>query len=575
MAHMTMPKITLNKLSMLIGMILITIPSFAQLITIKGKVIDEQTKSVVQGVSVKIGQYGTSTDVDGNYVILVQQSVVSQHGVAFSSVGYEPVKLAFTSGCMNIRLRPSAIGLKELVVSVRTESIINKAIRKIPENYPSGDFLMTGMLRIVNSAKDSVLDAYFYKSDALLKLYYPGYGKKKSPDISLLHAQDTLITDPDHKPNVRWVSGYTGLAYKDYVHERPEFLVPNTKKYKYIVNGKDWINDTRVYVVNFFSTEKAQNAGTMYIDTANYAFVRITFTNYNIQRAFMINIDKSTNIIDYKKRGNKWFLEATETNIITRHKQFDLSRAFNFRTTAIDTKDVKPIPYQQILPDMMEDIKIGSLPTVNVPTLDSAPSPFTAITIPKIDTIARAKKTFKTRLQDALGSFRNYVINDNIREAVGLASLPLHMNGYQPILDKNIGAISNYAFYSNTQFRLIQRKELFLQVDGVFNFGIGGVKSLEAGYNLIYNFQLNKNGHPFIVSPSFGFSTIKLNKKEIVLYKQQSLVYGLNFSYEISPRMAWYVFGKYYDLTSTENNGLLVEKHPLSIGSGLVFKIKI
>jgi len=558
------------------SLLMCCLSGFAQIVTLKGSVTDKQSHKTIPGVSVKIGQYGTSTDAEGRFVILVQKKVAEQEGLSFTSVGYQKAKLAYADKDLNIALTPAATDLNEVIISVKSESIIHKAIRKIPENYPLKDFLLTGALRIVNLAKDKGVDQYFYKSDADLQVYFPAYTKNKSPDIELIHKQDTLIENPDNKPYVRWVNGYTGLAYNDYVHERPEFLKQDTKKYNYVLNGKDWINNTRVYVVNFFSNQKIEDAGTMYIDTANYAFVRISLTNYNVKRAFQIDLDKITNIINYKNRNGKWYIEATETNVIARHNGFDLFRTFNFQTSAIELNDVKPIPYEDILATSMEDVRIGNPKTLHAPQYNTfsstAASPFSAITIPKIDTIRTKQKTWRDKLA-FLPKVANYLVNDNIRSALGVSSLPLQIDGYQPVLGKDLSQVSNYAINYTMQFRL--KQELFLQLDGLFNLGIGGIKNNETTYGLLYNIKLNGSGHPIFLSPSIAFSELKIYQKETDWYKQKSATYGLTFSYESSPRRIWYVVGKYYDPSSTSNNGLLLRTHPVTIGAGLIFKRKI
>ncbi len=563
-----------SKILITISFFLVSLQSLAQMITIKGTVTDQQTKQIMQGVSVRVGAYGTSTDSEGSYVLFLQKNIAEQHGITFSSIGYEKAKLAFAEKVLNIALKPLSFGLKEVVISASSETIIQRAIRKIPENYPLQDFVMNGALRIVNFARVDSSDVYFYLSDAILKLYYPGYQKKKSPDVMLIRKQDTLIVDPDNKPGVRWIGGYTGIASKDYVHQRPEFLQPNTKKYKFVVNGKDWINDTRVHVVNFFSAEKPQDAGIIYIDTASYAFVRIIVTNYNVQSSISIDIDKRTNTIDYQKHSDKWYLEAAETNIFTHHGKLDLFRMINFRSSSLDTSVVQSFPYLQILPHHMEDVNISNPPLLPISARAVIERPFAAIAVPKIDTTVRGRGMVKIG-RVLLDKFRSYVLGDNIHAWYGLANFPLHFSGYQPALGKAIRSIGNYATNTHTQFRLIKNRNLFAQGGRMSNVGIGGLRGLETTYGLAYALKLNRNGHPITLWPSFAFSTFELSKGKKAWYQHQSLVYGLGLSYEISPRIGLYVLGKYHDLYRTTNSGLVVEAQSITVSTGLVFKIKM
>jgi hypothetical protein len=554
-----------------ISLFLLSLQSLAQMITIKGTVTDYKTKQIMQGVSVRVGSYGTSTDSQGSYVLFLQKNIAEQYGVTFTSVGYEQAKLAFAEKELNVELKPSSLGLKEVVISAKSETIIQRAIRKIPENYPLQDFVMNGALRIVNFAKVDSSNVYFYQSDATLKLYYPGYQKKKMPDVMLIQKQDTLIVDPNNKPSIRWIGDYTSVASRDYVHQRPEFLQPNTKKYKFIVNGKDWVNDTRVYIVNFFSAEKPQDAGIIYIDTASFAFVKIIVTNYNIQPSFSIDIDKRTNTIDYQKHADKWYLEATETNLFTHYGKFSLFKTINFKTSALDTGSVQPIPYLQILPHHMEDVNISNPTLPSVPVGSVVERPFAAIAIPAIDTAVCERKMGRVFLD----RFRNYILGDNIRAWYGFTNFPLHFSGYQPELGKTIGSIGSYAINTHSQFRLIKNRNLFLQLGRMFNLGIGGLKGLETSYGLAYALKLNPTGHPVTLSPSFAYSTFELSNKKDVWYKHRSLVYGLGVSYETSPRIDWYVMGKYHDIYRSTNDGIVLKAQPITVSAGLIYKVKM
>jgi hypothetical protein len=597
-----MYRLTLLKRSLALtfsGILLFTLQSFAQIVTITGVVTDSNSKQAIPGVSVTIGKYSTSTDAAGKYVIVVQKLIVEQQAISFTSVGYKPFKRNFVQGDADVVLIPSSTLLEQVVIATKAESIIHKAIRKIPENYMFDEFAIKGRVRIINSAKNDQQDVYFYKSEASLRVYFPPYAKKATPDIALLAKKDTLITDPEQETNVRFVGGYTAIANKDYVRVRPEFLKANTKKYSYVVNGKDWVKNKRVYVVNFYSTQTPGNAGTLYIDTATYAFVRVAYTSYNIKRAFMLKIDKSTNVIDYKFSNGQWFLEATETSIVAFHNYFDLYKTINFKSDAVQTTAVEPIEYQDRLPDGMEDVNIGKssgpmLTAENKEASDeqsssvseeavtsifeNASSPvsknsFSPVSSPSIDTGLRTKQTFIGRL-NLLKRFRNYLLGDNVREAVGLVRIPLEIRSNQMLSGKTISPISTYALQFNAQLRIINETELFVHLEDAFNFGIGGIKNAESAYSLAYNFKLNRTGHPLLLSPLFGISTIELSKKKVTHYHQRSLFYGINFSYEVSPRLAWYVSGKYYDVYRTRNTALIVSQHPLSVGAGLIFKIK-
>lgn len=547
--------------------------TFAQMITVKGKVTDQHSGKVIPGVSVKIGSYSTSSDLEGTYVMLVQKATAVQQGLLFTSVGYKPLKTPFTPGEINGSLVPITNQLNEVVIASPRESIVERAIRKIPENYRFDPFILQGKLQIINSAKYDSIDTYYYRSESALKLHY---SKKPTPDIALLKIKDTLIVDPKHKLALRWVGGYTNVGYKDYVRKKPEFLTSGTKKYNYVLNGKEWINNHRSYVVNFFSSQQTGSAGTLYIDTATYAFVRITYTAYHIKVAFSIDVDKSTNIINYEQQNNKWYLNSTETSSLANYDGFNLFRSYNFKRDAIETANVQPIPYTDRLPVFTEDLKIAraadssALATNGNRMINSLP----ANSVPNIDTSLPEKTTWLGRL-NLLERVRTYVIGDNIRQGYGLANLPIRLHTEQPVLGKKFNQLNNYAFYTFGQYRLIPKKQLFLQYEHLFNFGITPLRNSGEAFGLAYYVKLNNTGHPWTLTPSIGVASLNIKEKKTFHYSQKSVYYGLNVTYELSPRWGYFVAGKYDDPYKQKMTTLSVEHHPLSISTGFLFKLKI
>ncbi|HEK21333.1 MAG: hypothetical protein C0154_03640 [Mucilaginibacter sp.] len=43
--------------------------SYSQIITLKGKVVDQKTGAILPGATVRTGHYGTSTDASGEFII--------------------------------------------------------------------------------------------------------------------------------------------------------------------------------------------------------------------------------------------------------------------------------------------------------------------------------------------------------------------------------------------------------------------------------------------------------------------------------------------------------------------------
>jgi hypothetical protein len=556
-------------------------PSFSQIIILSGKVTDKNTGLTLPGATVRTGSYGTSTNGNGEFYLVVDKAVANQHGISVSFVGYQRAQVAINGTYSHIDLIPSPPGiLKEVVISGHGETILAKAIRKIPENYPAKDFMMVGRLQMIHTAKDTSGVHYFYENQSALKLYYPSYTENKPPQVSLVQKTDTLIDDPKSTAGmIRWVDGYNGFAHRDYVHGRSGMLSGNhLKTFHFVMNGKEWLNGRRVYVINFYAKTKKDDAGILYIDTGTYAFVRIINTTYNIKPLIFIPIAKAASIVDYIKINGKWYLYTVKINNISRHNQLDLYRMEEFHFTGIDTANVKPLPFSEVIPAYAEDRKVNQarvLKDVNVAPfflpLIKRDTVYTKIAFPEIDTSPPKKKN---PAKSIYAAYINYLLNDNVRLQIQVSNSPADAAGYQPLLAKFVTGRSNFALGLNFQFRLY--KELFFQLDGQQNYGIGGIKDKQAGYHLIYNFELNKTQHPISLSPLFGYSNISLSDKKTDYYTQNSWVFGLYMSYYIGHRWAVYLGEKYYNPVSTINNsGLRVGFHHVTTNAGLLFKLKL
>ena len=548
----------------------------AQIITLSGIVTDKKAGTTLPGVTVRTGNYGTSTDADGNFVLVVQQSIVQQNGITLSSIGYQKQQLKLNGAVYHISLVGAANNLTEVVINGNSETLVEKAIRKIPENYPIRNFMITGLLRMVHTSKDTLGWHYFYHNNADVQLYYPGYlNKNETPQIRLLHKTDTLVDDLKEVP-IKWVNGYTSITHRDFVLNRLEVLNPNhLKRYTFVLNGKEWVNNNKVYVVNFFSRADEKDAGTLYIDTATYAFTRVAFTKYNIKNTIGIATDKSSSLVDYRKINGKWYLDAVQMNNISHHNKLQLYRTTYFKTTGIDTVKVNPIAYSDEIPVFSEDIKILSSSSASTGLSQAgtganadADSLFKKVTIPVIN--MTGKNDNGNRIYRA---YVDYIVNDNIRAIFAIGKLPLNINGYQ-LLAKNASPVSAYVVGINTQLRLY--RGFFAQLNTQFNAGIGGINNHEACYNLLYDFELNKKSHIISLSPFLGYSDIELTKNNTVYYAQHSRVTGLNITYYITHRLGLFSTATYYSPYHTVNNNILMlSAQPLTFSAGLIFKVKL
>lgn len=131
------------------GLLLIILPMsiFAQR-TIKGSVKDATTNEPLPFVSVSLKgtTIGTTTNMDGDYVLKLNESVTSG-SIEISCVGYKPygreLSAIGANGIANIPLTASISEINEVAISAKSmfpQNVMRKAIGNINTNYAKGAF---------------------------------------------------------------------------------------------------------------------------------------------------------------------------------------------------------------------------------------------------------------------------------------------------------------------------------------------------------------------------------------------------------------------------------------------------
>ncbi|MBW4890205.1 hypothetical protein KXQ82_10780 [Mucilaginibacter sp. HMF5004] len=548
--------------------------TLAQIIAISGKVSDSKTGLPVAGATLKIGSTGTSTDKGGGFNLVLEKSVIEQHGITVTCIGYQKTSVAYKADHIyNLTLMPAVNTLSGVTIS-NGESIIQKAIRKIPLNYPVKDVMLEGFLRMYHIVKDSVAYRQYYKNDAVIKMRYTPYTTKEEPQVVLLQNNATHLTDLSlAKDTLRWVNSYLVPHRTDMVHTRTFILAANSaKKYTYVINGKDWVNGSRVYVVNFFSMKQNDQAGTLYIDTASYAIVKTELTLYNVKSLSGLGFKKSYTV-NYKKINGRWYLDHVKANAAANHNGFDQSASVDYKTTAIDSTRIEDPAYHEVIQNRSMDVNVNNPGTAETQAKyaglfksSTADPLMTQIPTPAVDTTKRAPTTGTNTMR----GIYNYLRNGNLHRTLTINGSPFSLAENQPLIGNSVGDIANYSLGNSLQFRL--KKEVFFSVSFSSNFGIGSIWNTELATSFLYNFQFNNAHRPISVSPSLGYSYISLSKAGTSYYNQHSLIPGIGIAIEHSHNLSYFIQAKYYGILNSHNQGILLTRQLLAPTIGLIFK---
>ncbi|HEX4958497.1 MAG TPA: TonB-dependent receptor plug domain-containing protein [Lacibacter sp.] len=171
-----------------------------------GRVVDELTNEPVEGAFIQSGTFTAVSSKDGGFAVVVDKS---QQNIFISAVGYGVQLIELSNAAKEIKLKPAAVNLKEVVIRNGNQLGFANTISKIDVN-----------LRPVNSAQD-------------LLRYVPGLfiaqhqGGGKAEQIFLRgfdvdHGTDVQITVDGMAVNM--VSHAHGQGYADLHFVIPELV---------------------------------------------------------------------------------------------------------------------------------------------------------------------------------------------------------------------------------------------------------------------------------------------------------------------------------------------------------------
>ncbi|WP_214071057.1 carboxypeptidase-like regulatory domain-containing protein [Mucilaginibacter sp. dw_454] len=145
--------------------------SWAQSVTITGKITAADTKAAVAGASVFLSNssFGTSTTKDGTFILNGLKQ--GQYNLVVSSVGYEDqvqvVSINDAAVTLNVELQPKVNELKEVTISTMSKSDKREALEQFKQDFIGTDanaadckILNPDVLNFAYHQNKTVLEAY-------------------------------------------------------------------------------------------------------------------------------------------------------------------------------------------------------------------------------------------------------------------------------------------------------------------------------------------------------------------------------------------------------------------------------
>jgi hypothetical protein len=306
------------------------------LITIKGKVIDAESRAplVFASVAVKESNVAIVTNIDGEFTLKVGDLATSK-SLEISFVGYKnktiPLSELKDNGYKNvIALEAAPIPIKEIVVKpLDPVSIVDKAISNIGKNYETVPNLMTAFYRETIRKNRT----YVSIGEAVVEIFKAPYANDMRFDGSRIY-KGRKSTDVEKMDTVlfKLQGGPISVLELDLAKNSESVLTREAmQNYNYSLTGVVEIDNKPNYVIEFVqkpSVEMPLFMGSLFIEMDSYAIseAEFGFNLSNKEAAQSIFIKKkplgmkvtpeiATYRTKYREQGGKWHFAYSRAEV--------------------------------------------------------------------------------------------------------------------------------------------------------------------------------------------------------------------------------------------------------------------
>ncbi|MDR3094226.1 MAG: carboxypeptidase-like regulatory domain-containing protein [Bacteroidales bacterium] len=325
-------------------------------VSVTGIIFDEEGEPLPGvNVYVKNPMRGTSTNGDGQFTFHFPKNYQAQY-LYLSSIGYhtDSVWLDDKRAMLDISLKPDVLTMDEVVVTSQVKpeseiSILRKAFDRILANYPTNPVNYSVFYRETTKMMDG---QYAAVAEAMLDIFKNSYNKPKDRgQIKIEKSRKNIIPQYDSIVFMYFYGGPYAFIAKDYVLTRAKLINPaHFNQFRYKKAGMTRFEGQDVYIIDFSSSKNDIN-GRLFINKADYAYVRIEIKTAQTIQDNGFDRSHISEAIQYIPHQGKWHLHQIK---YTEYKHihssgiiFDCS--LEHLTVQIKTDSVKTIPSRQRL----------------------------------------------------------------------------------------------------------------------------------------------------------------------------------------------------------------------------------
>ena len=530
-------KFNLKKFILYLTGVFLFTSSTAQIIEIKGKVTDSLSGIPLAGAIVNIGSAITQANDNGYFVVLIEKSEAEKNFIYVSYIGYKKKMIQYqASKFVWAAMDISNNMMEEVIVSTGAEKIIRKAIERIPVNYPTEEFTLDGIFRLYKTEIDSPKIYRFFKSDAVVKIFYPSYLETETDTKTTVIQNKAINLYPFPAPydSTVWVGGY---FVDDFVHRRADFISSEeVKNFRYSILGKTILQGTTTWIVKFESKRRKKAEGIVFIDTASYAFVAAKYSRYNIVKLRRRTIKQASYDVVFQKIDNKWYLLKKSNKLTYLFPKAESKLSTDFIRTSVNNDLSHPaITKVDFVKTSDEEIRI------NKPTADSnwiqydslfveaeKEKEINFIPIPVKNPTDLKNENYLSDEDDKPFHKRiDYLENTKVRISISLDYLNIRSSAnYKGSLGVGFGA--GLKIYQNT----------YLHVMMALNFkDANKIITSKTGLAILHSINISKINKPIYLTPSVGVNFVELTNKQEKYKRLYELSTGIGISYPAIPKL--------------------------------------
>jgi hypothetical protein len=343
--------------------LLIPISVFATVIS--GYIFDCSASSPLVGVNIKVNGYGygTISNSEGYFRLAIPENCKGET-MQISCIGYRSFEVNITElagkAAKKYCMEEDRVALSEITVIPDNTllSLLTKAYKSIPENYPDFPTRFQGFFREGLKMKDG---PFLEFSEAILKGYKTSYSLKTIGQISIERSRKNIFPGRDTINMVKFYGGPFMPHKLDIVHSRKEFIQPsNFKDYKYQLEQEVLYDGKPAFRIAFAPKENERGIakGTFLIDNETLAYIQFDYqlTVGGIKQRMLgflgpLKMRSSVKSVSYYKYSNKWYLNSIQSNNEYQNTATGklLEATDDFVITSVEFNDVKPIPFEEQL----------------------------------------------------------------------------------------------------------------------------------------------------------------------------------------------------------------------------------